>query len=69
MRQGFSAQSVQTNHYEAFAISTSFVECFCYCILLIVNNQDLINALLREVRELCVTVKSITVPVVPLLYF
>ena len=44
----FSEQSVQTNHYEALAVTTSFVEYFGYYILLNVNNQDLINALLRE---------------------
>ncbi|KAK1134380.1 hypothetical protein K0M31_012151 [Melipona bicolor] len=48
MRQGFSVQSVRTDHYEALAVTTSFVECFGYYILLNVNNQDLINALLSE---------------------
>ncbi|KAF3428805.1 hypothetical protein E2986_11252 [Frieseomelitta varia] len=46
MRQGFSVQSVQTNDYEALAVTTSFVECFSYYILSNISNRDLINALL-----------------------
>ena len=36
------------SHSEALAVTTSFVECLRYSILLNVNNQDLSNALLRE---------------------
>ncbi|KAK9304221.1 hypothetical protein QLX08_004381 [Tetragonisca angustula] len=63
MRQGFS---VQTNDYEALAVTTIFVESFGYYILSNINNQDLINALLREqvfILSIYITVKSVTVPV------
>ncbi|KAF3419773.1 hypothetical protein E2986_12009 [Frieseomelitta varia] len=44
----FSVQSIQTNDYEALAVTTSFIECFGYYILSNINNRELINALLRE---------------------
>lgn len=48
MRQGFSVKSVQISRSEMLAVTTSFIECLRYSILLNVNNQDLSNMLLRE---------------------
>ncbi|XP_076766423.1 E3 ubiquitin-protein ligase listerin [Xylocopa sonorina] len=48
MRQGFSVKSVQISRSEMFAVTTSFAECLRYSVLLNVNNQDLINALIKE---------------------
>lgn len=48
MRQGFFAKSVQMNRSEARAITTSFVECLRYSILMNVKNTDLCICLLKE---------------------
>ncbi|KAK1131911.1 hypothetical protein K0M31_016058 [Melipona bicolor] len=48
MREGIFVKNVQMSHSEALTVTTSFVECLRYSILLNVNNQDLSNALLRE---------------------
>ncbi|XP_031845099.2 E3 ubiquitin-protein ligase listerin [Nomia melanderi] len=48
MRQGFSVKSVQTNRSEMFAVTTSFIECLRYSVLLNAKNRDLCTALLKE---------------------
>ncbi|XP_076673514.1 E3 ubiquitin-protein ligase listerin [Andrena cerasifolii] len=48
MRQGFSVKRIQMSRSEMFAVSTSFIECLRYSILLNVDNQDLCCALLKE---------------------
>ncbi|XP_017758583.1 PREDICTED: E3 ubiquitin-protein ligase listerin [Eufriesea mexicana] len=62
MRQGFSVKSVQVSRSEMLAVTTSFVECLRYSVLLNVNNEDLSNALLREelipVLEVCLKENS-----------
>lgn len=44
----FSVKSVQISRSEMLAVTTSFIECLRYSVLLNVNNQDLSNMLLRE---------------------
>lgn len=44
----FSVKSVQTNRSEMFAVTTSFIECLRYSVLLNVKNRDLCIALLKE---------------------
>ncbi|XP_053980359.1 E3 ubiquitin-protein ligase listerin-like [Hylaeus volcanicus] len=48
MRQGFSVKSVQMSRSEMFAVTTSFIECLRYSILLNVDNHDLCITLLKE---------------------
>ncbi|XP_076655771.1 E3 ubiquitin-protein ligase listerin [Halictus rubicundus] len=48
MRQGFSVKSVQTSRSEMFAVTTSFIECLRYSILLNVKDRDLCATLLKE---------------------
>ncbi|XP_078036315.1 E3 ubiquitin-protein ligase listerin isoform X2 [Augochlora pura] len=48
MRQGISAKSVQTSRSEMFAVTTSFIECLRYSILLNIQNIELSVILLKE---------------------
>ncbi|XP_076296975.1 E3 ubiquitin-protein ligase listerin [Lasioglossum baleicum] len=48
MRQGFSVKSVQTSRSEMFAVTTSFIECLRYSVLLNAKNRDLSATLLKE---------------------
>lgn len=59
MRQGFSVKSVQMSRSETFAVTTSFIECLRYSILVNAENVDLCVRLLKEqlmpVIEACMT--------------
>lgn len=59
MRQGFSVKSVQISRSEQLAVTTSFVECLRYSILVNAENEDLCLRLLKEqlmpVIEACMT--------------
>lgn len=59
MRQGFSVKSVQMSRSETLAVTTSFVECLRYSILVNAENVDLCVRLLKEqlipVIEACMT--------------
>ncbi|KAL6254811.1 hypothetical protein P5V15_014145 [Pogonomyrmex californicus] len=59
MRQGFSVKSVQMSRSETLAVTTSFVECLRYSILVNAENIDLCVRLLKEqlmpVIEACMT--------------
>lgn len=59
MRQGFSVKSVQNSRSETLAVTTSFVECLRYSILVNAENIDLCLRLLKEqlmpVIEACMT--------------
>ncbi|KAG7213022.1 hypothetical protein KM043_002357 [Ampulex compressa] len=48
MREGFSVKSVQMSRSEMFAVTTSFVECIRYSILLNASNEELCIKLLKE---------------------
>lgn len=59
MRQGFSVKSVQMSRSETLAVTTSFIECLRYSILINAENVDLCVRLLKEqlmpVIEACMT--------------
>ncbi|XP_077267216.1 E3 ubiquitin-protein ligase listerin [Temnothorax americanus] len=59
MRQGFFVKSVQISRSETLAVTTSFVECLRYTILVNAENVDLCVRLLKEqlipVIEACLT--------------
>ncbi|KYN18118.1 hypothetical protein ALC57_09628 [Trachymyrmex cornetzi] len=59
MRQGFSVKSVQMSRSETLAVTTSFIECLRYSILINTENVDLCVRLLKEqlmpVIEACMT--------------
>lgn len=59
MRQGFSVKSVQMSRSETLAVTTSFIECLRYSILVNTENVDLCVQLLKEqlmpLIEACMT--------------